>query len=227
MKSCVPVRFLCFTSLLATLALSGCGMGSTSFGIVGTMPVEESSPPLEGSVFGGHAPLVGARIYILRPSVTGNPNVAGQTGASVSLMNAIGNGTGGYTPILDTIAGSPGNGMYYVQSDNSGGYNLTGDYTCTQDTPVYLAAVGGTPTYAAPTATVAINGAPTITGAGTTRTFTYSTPTASGYTVGQYVVVSGYTGAAGTYFNRTGFVTAASAASYPLSSRAGSARSCA
>ena len=109
--------------------------------------------------------------------------------------------------VLDNVAGSPGNGMYYVVTDSTGAYNLTGDYTCTQNTPVYLAAIGGTPTLTPTLPTANITGV-TVGTTGTNRTFTYTTSAAHGYTTGEYVTVSGYTGAAATAYNRTGFVTA-------------------
>jgi hypothetical protein len=147
---------------------------------------------------------VGARVYVLTPSLTGNPNVSG--GASSSLVLTTG-ATGSSAVVLDNVAGSPGNGMYYVVTDSTGAYNLTGDYTCTQNTPVYLAAIGGTPTLTPTLPTANITGV-TVGTTGTNRTFTYTTSAAHGYTTGEYVTVSGYTGAAATAYNRTGFVTA-------------------
>jgi hypothetical protein len=200
MTPCLNARSLFFASLIGTLALSGCGMDSTSFGVVGE-PVGQSSPPLQGSVFGGHAPLAGARVYILQPSTTGNPN-DGQTGLSTSLMLATGTGTGLNKPTLDTVSGSAGNSMYYVTTDNYGGYNLTGNYACNQNYPVYLAAVGGSPSLNYVTANAAVT---SVALAGTL--FTYTTSAAHGYSTGEYVAVTGFTGTNGTYYNRTGFVT--------------------
>ena len=85
---------------------------------------------IQGSVFGGHAPIVGAHVYVYE---------AGHTGTGAGQYAAAG------TSLLSSGAGSDANGTYVLTS-NSGGFNITGDYTCDAGVPVYLAATGGSPT---------------------------------------------------------------------------------
>jgi hypothetical protein len=108
--------------LLGALALTGCGgMASLPDTIVSTPST--TSNPIQGNVFGGHAPIVGAHIYILQ---------AGTGGYASAPTNLMTSGS----------SGSDGHGNY-VLTDANGAFNVTGDYTCTTGMPVYLAATGG------------------------------------------------------------------------------------
>jgi len=108
--------------LLGALALTGCG-GMASMPDTIISPPSATANPIQGNVFGGHAPIVGAHVYILQA------------------------GTGGYasTPtnlMTSGSAGSDGHGNY-VLTAGDGSFNVTGDYACTTGMPVYLAATGG------------------------------------------------------------------------------------
>jgi streptogramin lyase len=81
---------------------------------------------LNGKVFGGQNPIVGAHVYLYAAGTAGYP------GASTSLLVAHAGTT------VD------GNSNYYVTTDSAGGFSITGDYTCPSvASQVYLYAVGG------------------------------------------------------------------------------------
>ena len=108
--------------LLGALTLIGCGGMASMPDTIITTP-SATPNPIQGSVFGGHAPIVGAHVYILQA------------------------GTGGYasTPtnlMTSGSAGSDGHGNYVLTAAD-GTFNVTGDYTCTAGMPVYLAATAG------------------------------------------------------------------------------------
>ena len=104
--------------LTACLMLSGCALTSTAPSVPAT--IEGSA--IQGSVHGGQQPVTGANVYLLAANTTGY----GQP--SVSL--------------LTTGAGSDSIG-YYVQTNSSGVFSITNDYTCTAGQQVYLYASGG------------------------------------------------------------------------------------
>jgi hypothetical protein len=108
--------------LLGALALTGCG-GMASLPDTIISPPAATSNPIQGSVFGGHAPIVGAHVYILQ---------AGTGGYASGSTNRMTSGS----------AGSDGNGNYALTAAD-GSFNLTGDYTCTTGLPVYIAATAG------------------------------------------------------------------------------------
>ena len=113
--------------LLASLAagfMCGCS------GSFAPSPIEPNKTPIgniQGSVHGGQAPVSGAHIYLYAA------------------------GTGGYGTSATSLIGSAsntfedGNGNYYVVTDSNGNFALSGDYTCTEGTQVYMVAVGGNP----------------------------------------------------------------------------------
>jgi len=143
---------LTVAGLAVTLTLTGCTLGTAAFP---DTPVAESSATkvplgtINGNDFGGHAPIVGAHIFVLQATQNGY-------GAKVgSLLNSsYANST--YPTMVDNVPGSPTNGWYYVMSDQSSNFSVSGDYACTAGLPVYLYAAGGNPS-----ATGAVN----ITGA--------------------------------------------------------------
>ena len=82
---------------------------------------------LTGKVRGRQQPIVGAHVYLFASNTTGYGGAgiaASITNASVSLLTS---GTG---TMLDTSGGAT-NGDYYVTTDASGNWTITGDYTCT------------------------------------------------------------------------------------------------
>lgn len=175
-----------------SVALTGCSAsfapatGQTAASVV-------NGPAISGSVYGGHAPLVGAKVYVLSPSTT----ATGSAALSTSLMNSTSSTTGGSAVTKDTSGGVT-NDMYYVTTDATGQFNLTGDYTCTVNQPVYIAAVGGAPTFPSNTGTVFVTGVSEVstTGTGSTQTGTLTFTTASTelFYVGELVTLTGFTG---------------------------------
>jgi streptogramin lyase len=113
-------RVLSITTLCLPLLVSGCALKQTA------PPAPESGIPLTGSVHGGQQPIVGAHVYLLAANTTGY----GQP--SVSLLNATSTGN------ADSLGA-------YVLTDANGSFTITGDYSCTPSTQVYLYALGGNP----------------------------------------------------------------------------------
>ncbi|MDE1156593.1 MAG: hypothetical protein PW735_12805 [Acidobacteriaceae bacterium] len=85
---------------------------------------------LQGKLHGGSQPVSGARVYLLAANTAGYPTTS--TNASVSLL----------TSATGSTADSIG---YYVTSDASGSFSITGDYSCSSGQQVYLLALGGDP----------------------------------------------------------------------------------
>lgn len=69
---------------------------------------------------------MGAHIYLLAANTTGYGN------PSVSLLNATATG------LSDSVGA-------YVTTGSDGGFTITGDYTCTPRTQIYVYALGGNP----------------------------------------------------------------------------------
>jgi hypothetical protein len=65
---------------------------------------------------------------------------------------------------LDSVSGSPTNGMYYITTSAAGQFNITGDYTCTLGDPVYLYASGGNPNTVPPVQLTGASAAPDAAG---------------------------------------------------------------
>ena len=119
-------------ALLLPLGLVGCAIDSARFPESSAVGVKGSA--LEGSVHGGQQPIVGSHVFLLAANTTGYGS------ASVSLLTTNSNTT------LDSTAGSPTKGFYYVTTDAGGAFSIGGDYTCPSNSPqVYLYAVGGNP----------------------------------------------------------------------------------
>jgi len=110
---------------------------------------------VQGNDYGGHAPLVGAHVFVLQPGSSGYGAKVSSLipSAGLTTQDFYGNT---FTTAQDTTAGSPTNGMYYVTTSGIGTYALSGDYNCTPGLPVYLYASGGNPQTVAP---VTITGA--------------------------------------------------------------------
>ena len=93
-----------------------------------------------GVVRGGQQVITGAHVYLFAANAGAfTPNTSGYGNASVSLLTNIAGQTA-----LDS-SGGPTNGDYYVTTDGSGSFSITGDYTCTATQQVYLYVLGGNP----------------------------------------------------------------------------------
>jgi hypothetical protein len=203
--------FLFSVSFLGIAALAGCG-GAGVFPestAVTAAPDEVPVGTIKGSNYGGHAPLVGAHIYLLQ---TGN---SGYGSVTKGLLNATYSGsyattqnpaTGGdqFVPAAD----SAGNPYYYETADAYGQFNLTGDYTCTVGQPVYIVGYGGSPSFVGTGPNVFnLSGADTAYSDGTHAIFTYTvtSPLPELFYIGEGVAVTSFTGAS-TGFNISGTV---------------------
>jgi hypothetical protein len=166
--------------------------------MIGTAPdiIPEASSlgAISGSNFGGHAPIVGAHIYVLQAGTSGYGGMATSliTTAGSAQYPVQANTNDPNIPLSQSVTGFPTT-WNFVTSDSSGNYNITGDYTCTPGLPVYLYAYGGNATVP-PGGTIA--GAVAVSAysvSGTTVTLTVSgLPTGqSALKVGQIVTFSG------------------------------------
>jgi hypothetical protein len=140
MKCSTSLRSLLLVSLPVTLCfLSGCG---DSFNVPDTGTASEGAG-IQGSVYGGHAPLVGAHVYLLQVG----SGTAGEGMASATPLLGTGSTSspGGY-PLQSNVS-DPNIplGWEYVTTDSNGDFSLTNAYTCTKNDPVYIYAWGGTP----------------------------------------------------------------------------------
>jgi hypothetical protein len=149
MKAPSHPRSIALTLLLGSVALiSGCAGMNVGLPDSVTSP-QVQGPPVVGSVFGGHTPVVGAHVYLLQPGTSGYGSAATSilaTGAYSGVTSA-----GGYPISVDTSDPNVTVGSKYVTSDAQGGFSLSGAYACTAGQPVYLYAYGGSPLTVAPT----------------------------------------------------------------------------
>jgi hypothetical protein len=117
------------TILCLPFILNGCALQQSA------QPVPEAGVRLTGSVHGGQQPIVGGHVYLFAANTTGygGPGIAASgANASLSLLNAT------TTGLADSIGA-------YVTTDAHGSFTITGDYSCTPNTQVYLYALGGNP----------------------------------------------------------------------------------
>ena len=103
------------------LVLTGCALTPTA----APTPAAGSGLSIGGNVHGGQQPIAGAHIYLLAAGTSGHGS------ASTSLLTSGTDGT-------DSIGG-------YVLTSADGGFHLSGTYTCTPNTQVYIYALGGDP----------------------------------------------------------------------------------
>jgi hypothetical protein len=174
---------LVFTSVTATAALTGCTIGQFPAGSTATPQAATADiGTIQGSNFGGHAPIVGGKIFVLEA----NPAATGYGHLVKSLLTST-SANASFPTAQDTTQGSPTNGMYYVTTNNVGQFYLSGDYTCDIGYPVYLYAAGGNPQAGTPTSlppSIAVTGA-----TGNDVTLNYATgSTTSGTQTNDYVV---------------------------------------
>lgn len=111
---------------LCALALSGCS-GMPAISSTDSAPNPLPGMALQGRVHGGQQPISGASVYLYAANTTGYGN------ASVSLLKSTGSNTH-----------KDGSGNYYVTTDSSGNFTITGDYSCPgSNAQVYIYSVGG------------------------------------------------------------------------------------
>jgi hypothetical protein len=153
-----PPRFagLCpLFCLPLALALVGCGADAV-FPNSGSTPAQVSLGTIQGSDYGGHAPIVSAHVYVLQAGT------GGYGAKATSLLSA--SYKGSYPTALNTNTASPTYNMYYVTTDAQGYFNISGDYACTAGDPVYLYASGGNPVTTQPVTVTGASGAPDAAG---------------------------------------------------------------
>jgi hypothetical protein len=186
------LALMCLGVALTTV-LSGCAGMDTSFPDA-TAPVAEIHPgAIHGSVFGGHAPIAGAHVYVLQ---------AGQSGYASAPTSKITTGFDGTDSSLRN----------YVLTDNNGNFNINNDYTCTTGHVVYLAAVGGAPAIGA---NIAITGSSATSTLGVyTIVFTGTNTLGAGQTVSFAALSSSFAFAA--LNNTTQTVTAATPSTFTI-----------
>lgn len=128
--------------LLGTLTLVGCG-GALNFpdSVVSS---QASGPAVQGTIYGGHAPIVGAHVYLLQPGTGGYGTIAtsilGNNGATSA---------NGYTISTNPATGGDPyipSGWKYVTTDSTGAFSLSGAYNCASGQPVYIYSYGGNAT---------------------------------------------------------------------------------
>jgi len=134
-------RFAALLAVAGTVMLSGCA-GSMSFPDT-PMDTPTQLGTLQGSNFGGHAPIVGAHIFVLE----GYTSSSGYYQPAKSLLSA--SYTGNFPTALEP-AGTAVAGDYYVTTNSQGAFGVSGDYTCDPGYPVYLYAEGGNPQTTSP-----------------------------------------------------------------------------
>jgi hypothetical protein len=166
MKHWMSFLTLSVVSLVAVSGLTGCG----GFSSAASLPDVVKTVPLgtiQGNDFGGHAPLVGAHIYVLQPGLSGYASQA------TSLLTASSSGAG-YPTTLNVSDKFIPNTWYYVTTDQNGVFTLSGDYSCVAGQPVYLYGAQGAPTY--PSASAEYSASQVVvsdsTGSSATLTFT-------------------------------------------------------
>jgi len=128
-SSLLKLDLLWLAALLAaaTATLTGCGVGPLA------SPSALPGVALHGHVHGGQAPINGAHVYLFAAGGTGYGGynlVDSASNASASLLNVA------YTLTSDSIGA-------YVLTNPAGDFDISGDYSCTSGTQVYLYVHGG------------------------------------------------------------------------------------
>jgi streptogramin lyase len=171
--------------------MTGCaGFSGASFPDASTNPQYGSLGTISGSDFGGHAPLVGAHVYVLQPGTTGY----GSQATSLLTANYQNNGQGTYNNTTQNTGGDPNipSGWYYQTTDLTGAFNISGDYTCVVGQPVYLYLYGGSPTYPSANNTFNISSF-NITGTSGAYTINFTIDTTSSNPIQNAYIGEGYT----------------------------------
>ena len=128
----LPLRARRRAILSAAIAslMIGCAAMLTGCGVDSAFPnttVQGATVTLSGVVHGGQPPVAGAHLHLLQASASG------YGAPSTSLLTA--NGT---TILSDSIGP-------YIATGSDGSFSITGDYTCTAGSQVYLLATQGNP----------------------------------------------------------------------------------
>jgi hypothetical protein len=189
------------------LLFTGCaGFTGASLPDASVNPSQTPLGTISGSNYGGHAPLVGAHVYVLQPSVTtGSSSGTAEFNAygfqATSLLSASYTSNGATYPATIQNSADPNipASWYYVQTDSSGAFNITGDYSCTAGLPVYLYLYGGSPTYPAATNTFNIT------------QFVYTTDPSGGYDVTMTIDTTGSNAVENAYLQEGLKITSTSA----------------
>jgi hypothetical protein len=130
-------------------------------------------------------------VYVLQASTSG------YGAASTSLLGASYAGTS--YPTTENISDPyipTATPWYYVTTDSTGGFTISGDYICTSGLPVYLYAYGGSPTTTFSTAAISSFKSITASAVGSTLQFTTNVAATSG----EQIILSGFS-APYTYLN--------------------------
>jgi sugar lactone lactonase YvrE len=180
---------LCLSSILLSFGLSGCALTTTA------SPPSGAGLAIQGSVYGGQQPIVGAHIYLFAANTTG------YGAASVSLLQPTSTG------LSDSVGG-------YVLSKAYGAFDFTGDYSCTANTQVYVYALGGNPgagTNSASGLLASLGNCPSSGSLGTTTPFIYVnevSTVAAAYAMSGYAVDATHVSSSGTALAVTGITNA-------------------
>jgi hypothetical protein len=118
------------SSAIAILPLCGCLSVLSGCALDSGFPDTDqpgASVSLNGQIHGGQQPVTGSHVHVMQASTTG------YGAPSLALMTA--NGT---TILSDSIGP-------YVATDGNGSFSISGDYTCSAGTQVYVLATQGNP----------------------------------------------------------------------------------
>jgi sugar lactone lactonase YvrE len=183
--------------LMSGVLLSGCsGFSGAAMPDASGNPSENNIGTIQGNVFGGHAPLVGAHVYLLQPGVSGT-GVAGYGSQATSLLT--GTYSGSYATTQNT-GGDPSapSTWYFETTDSNGAFNISNDYKCVANQPVYLYAYGGSPTFPGNSNTFNISQVVVSNQQGTgndeTATYTLTTTTTENFYIGELITFDGFGG---------------------------------
>ena len=113
---------LCLTALLALI--TGCGLTHSAISSAGVAQTETpDGADISGTAFGGQQPIVGGKVYLLAANdnaSAGHGIAASSANASISLLNPAKTGN-----VSDSV------GSYVNTAAGTGGFQLSGDYSCT------------------------------------------------------------------------------------------------
>jgi hypothetical protein len=193
MKSLQSLLSLSVLTLAATVSLTGCSGFDAAVPLPDT-PAQVQPGAIQGNVFGGHAPLVGAHVYLFQAGTSGYGSAATSrlTGANTFVDN-----------------GDPNipSGSYYVKTDATGAFNITGDYTCTANNPVYLYAYGGAPTFPSNSNVFTVNQIVVSNVSSTTpqtATYTFTVTTTENFYIGEPVALTNFPSGTFNFLNGGG-----------------------
>jgi hypothetical protein len=162
------------------------------------MDQQTPGPSVQGSVYGGHAPIVGAHVYLLQPGTTGIGSLATSILGNTGVTSA-----GGYTISTNSTDPYLPSGAQYVTTDSTGGFSLANAYTCAAGEPVYLYSYGGTVSTGpiASPSTYSITEIDTGTKNSGDFTYTFTVSSTELLYSGENITISGLTGTNFTFLN--------------------------